>query len=137
MDDLEQSQKLLETGKEVAKVGRPTAITRTKIAKLEEAFKMGATIEDACSYVGIDKSTYHRNIKSKPKFATKMDIARRYVKLNAKANVATDIKLGDIDSSKWWLEHKHSDEFSKKPDIALQVNTFTVDFIEHDPDHDE
>ena len=107
-------------------MGRPTKITRTTIAKLERILELGGTVSDACNYAGIDVSTYYRNIDKNPTFASKM--------VNAKQNIANDIKQGNIETSKWYLENRHSDEYSKRPDIALQLNTFTVDFIEHDPD---
>ena len=131
--DVEKYEKDAETGKKPSKVGRPRAISRTITAKLEEAFRIGATIEDACTYVGIDPATLYREMDRDADFAKKIEISRRYVKLRAKRNVSESIIKGSVEDAKWWLEHKHSDEFSKRPDVAVQVNNFTVDFVEDDP----
>ena len=129
-----QLQNATNVDKNITKMGRPTKITRTTIAKLERILELGGTVSDACNYAGIDVSTYYRNIDKNPTFASKMVNAKLFVKINAKQNIANDIKQGNIETSKWYLENRHSDEYSKRPDIALQLNTFTVDFIEHDPD---
>lgn len=127
---MEQIQTLVKTEQKVAKTGRPRAITRTKVAKLEHCLKFGHTIEYACNFAGIDKSTYFREIKRDESFATKMEIAKHHAKHKALETVEYYLDKKDLETSKWWLEHKYSKEFSKSPDTAVQINNFTVDFID-------
>jgi hypothetical protein len=121
-----------KAGKKAAKVGRPRAITRNKVEKLMHILEMGDTIDNACNFAGIDKKTYYNESKRNEGFSTKMAIARNRAKGKALKNVGYYLDKGDLETSKWWLEHKHSDEFSKRPDVAVQVNNFTVDFIDDD-----
>lgn len=102
----------LATTKTAKKVGRPSKFTEDTVAKLEEVFKIGVTIQVACTQVGIHKSNYFRNYKNDQEFATKMDAARNYARLAA-GNVVMDsiVKRRNTQDAKWWLEKKHSEEF--------------------------
>ena len=114
---LENDMKTLQTNK----VGRPTAIVPELVAKLENIFKVGANVEEACSYAGINKSTYYRHIESDGDFATKMESAQHYPDIVAK-NVVVDkiVKEKDLDTAKWWLEKR---EFKNTgTNLAVQVN---------------
>lgn len=88
-------------------VGRPTAITEETVAKLDSILKIGGTIEEACSYAGINKSTYYRNLEKDEDFATNMEAAQHYADIAAK-NVVIDsiVKKKDLDTAKWWLEKR-------------------------------
>jgi len=120
--------------RKLAKTGRKPAITRSKVAKLTEILENGGSVEDACIFAKISKATYYRELKVNERFETQMAIAKNKVKLKAITNITEQIDKGSPDFSQWWLEHKHSKEFSKRPDVAVQVNNFTVDFVEHDPE---
>src|SRR5258708_382210 len=54
------------------------------VADLTAAFQNGFTVEEACSYIGIDPSTYYRHVKKNPSFAEKMARAKRFTELKAK-----------------------------------------------------
>lgn len=102
-------------------VGRPTVILPEVVAKMENIFKVGATIEEACSYVGINKATYYRHLEKDDIFATKMEAAQHYADIVAK-NVVVDsiVKDKDLGSAKWWLEKR---EFKNTGNnVAVQVN---------------
>lgn len=116
------SSKNITTGTEV-KNGRPTVLTPTVVEKLVEALKLGVTVEVACSTAGIHRDTYYKNIKDNPDFADKMLWATNYPRLVAGNVVMSDILKENVDSAKWWLEKKHSDEFGgKQTNIAIQNN---------------
>ena len=95
----------------VDKGGRPTKINKKVVAKLVSVFKLDVSIDTACVYAGIDKTTYHRNYKKKLGFAMKMDSARDYARIKAGRVVETAIEGGDVATARWWLEKKHSGEF--------------------------
>src|SRR4051812_649926 len=62
-------------GSRAVAVGRPTVFTEDTIQKLEEAFKIDATVREACAYAGIAESTYYAEAKDNPVFSERMDRA--------------------------------------------------------------
>lgn len=106
--------------KAVSKAGRPTAIVPDVVAKLEEALKDYATVEQACAYAGINKATYYRQIKENEDFATKMDRAKYYTTLKSKRNIAKAVDEGDLATSKWHLEKTEYNQ--PQVQINTQVN---------------
>jgi len=110
-------------GKELTtnKVGRPTKMNEELVVKLESIFKIGGTIDEACSYALIDRATYYRWLEDNKDFATKMESAQHYADIVAK-NVVVDsmIKDKDLDTAKWWLEKR---QFRERPQTNMvQVN---------------
>lgn len=101
---------------------------------LEKAFKDGHTKASACNMVGIETDTYDSWIKKYPMFKVHMEIAREYLKDKALKTVAYYLEQKDPDIAKWYLERKYSKEYSKNPDVAIQMNNYTVDFIEDTED---
>ena len=102
--------------------GRPTKLDDDMVVKLESILKIGGTIEEACSYALINKTTYYRWLGENEDFATKMDSAQHYADIIAK-NVVVDsmIKDRDIQTAKWWLEKR---QFNKTEDGYDKEVTF-------------
>lgn len=110
-------------------VGRPTKLDDSIVVKLESILKIGGTVEEACSYALINKTTYYRWIKEDENFATKMLSAQHYADIVAK-NVVVDsmIKDRNVDTAKWWLEKR---QFKDKANLTqVNVNNMKVEFIE-------
>jgi hypothetical protein len=102
------------------KVGRPTIFNDTVVTILDDSFRFGATVEQACALAKIDKVTYYRWIDSKPDFATKMEYARNYLNTMAKDLVKKAIIIDkDINTAKWLLEKT---EFKPVNQSNTQVN---------------
>lgn len=101
--------------------GRPTAITDSVVRKLEDIFKIGGTVEEACSHAGIAKSTYYERLKVDEGFRTDMEVAQHYSDLLAKNVVIKAVKDDDLNTSKWWLE-KREFRNSGNTNVAVQVN---------------
>ena len=91
----------------IDKGGRPTKYSKEMVVKLESIFKVGGTVEEACSYAGINKTTYYRWIEQNEGFATEMDAAQHYADIVAK-NVVVDsiVKDRNVGDAKWWLEKR-------------------------------
>lgn len=102
------------------KEGRPTKLTEDTVTKLENIFKVGGTIEEACSYAGINKVSYYRWLDKDEGFVTKMEASQHYADIVAK-NVVVDsiVKDKDLASAKWWLEKR---VFKENVNTAIQVN---------------
>lgn len=64
-------------------VGRPTVIHDRNVALLCEALSRGFSIQAACNYANIDKSTFYRHVHSDPDFATKMTTSISFLYLAA------------------------------------------------------
>lgn len=49
-------------------MARPRKITKEIVAKLEQAYKVGANDFEACEYAGIERTTLYRYEKENPEF---------------------------------------------------------------------
>lgn len=97
---------------EAGQVGRPTALTDEVVRNLEEIFKIGGTVSEACSYAGIGNRTYYDHMRDDKEFRRKMRAAKKFSLIAAK-NVILNaiIKDKDVNTSRWWVEKK---EFNKQ-----------------------
>jgi hypothetical protein len=95
------------------KVGRRSKMTEEVIVKLESIFKIGGSIEEACSYAGISDETYRRWMNENNSFMARIESARHYPDIVAK-NVVVDsmVKDRDLNTAKWWLEKRQFKEAS-------------------------
>lgn len=100
--------------------GRPTIYSSTIVEILDESFKLGCTVEQACAYAKIDKKTYYNWIDTNPEFSTKMEFARNYLYREAKNLInKAIIKDKDVNTAKWLLEKT---EFKQIQQNNTQVN---------------
>lgn len=99
--------------------GRPTKMTEETIKKLEDIFKNGANIQEACSYAGISKETYYNWLERDANNVTKMESAQYYPVIAAKNIVLQDIyRNKNVDSAKWYLERRAKKEFSLRQELT-------------------
>lgn len=117
-------------------IGRPTKMNEELTTKMESIFKIGGTIEEACSYAGISDETYRRWMNENKGFMAKMESARHYADIVAK-NVVVDsmIKDKDLGTAKWWLEKR---QFRNEQQTNVQVNVLNkLDTLKKDYNLDE
>ena len=91
--------------------GRPTVINAATVRKLEEAFKLDATITEACLYAGISRQTYYEHYREKQGFSDKIQRARMYPVMLAKSTVLKAIEEGDAKMALRWLEKRDSEHY--------------------------
>lgn len=91
-------------------VGRPSKMTSEVVGKLEEAFAIGASINEACMYADINKSTYFDWIKKNPHFSNRVEALQLKPTLKARQTVVK--ALDDPVMALKYLERKHKGEFS-------------------------
>ena len=60
--------------------GRPTVMTKDTIAKLEEAFKCGASDLEACFYADISKDSLYNYQKKHPEFIERKEALKNHLK---------------------------------------------------------
>lgn len=113
-------------------VGRPKAITPKIVSKLEEAFKIDATVEQACFYAGIGKATYYRALDNRKGFRDEMERAQSYPYMIAKATVMKAMKQGNGALALRWLERRESELYGS-PSVPDTSNAVEWHVIEHKP----
>lgn len=92
--------------------GRPPKSTPETMKKLEEAFALDATVQEACFYAGISTVTYYDWVKQDPGLANRLDALRNKPVLKARKTVVDS--LGNPDFAFKYLERKRKDEFSPR-----------------------
>lgn len=96
------------------KGGRPTVMTEAVLAKLEEAFAIGATDLEAYGRAGISKDAFYDYQNKHPEFTERKKYLKNMLKYQSRYNISEKINEGDIDTAKWYLERKVKDEFSTR-----------------------
>ncbi len=99
------------------KVGRPTKITKDILEKLDNAFSLGHSDEEACLVAQIDPQTLYNYCKKHPNYSSKKELLKNSPKIVARRNIVKDLNDGDVKTSKWYLERKAKDEFSNRQEL--------------------
>lgn len=105
-------------------IGRPTKITKECVAKLEQAYKIGANDTEACLHAGIDRSTLFRYEKENEEFRNKKAEWKRQPILKAKFSV-----YKGLDDPKLALDFLklRDDDFS--PKVKQEVKNITPQIV--------
>jgi len=93
--------------------GRPTVFTQTTVHKLEQAFIIGCSVEEACIVSGVSRSAYYKQLERDPDFTDRMAYFQALPVLVARYTVMKSIHEGNVKSAMWFLERKRRAEFSK------------------------
>jgi hypothetical protein len=65
-------------------MARPTKLTKSRVKKLEDAFIIGATIEEACFNANISKQTYYNWTEENPELLDRFKLLRKSPVLRAR-----------------------------------------------------
>ena len=82
---------------------------------IEECLKMDGTVEEACILAGISVASYYHHRNTNPDFARRMDIARQFPKMIARAAIQRRIRQWD---SKTAMEFIKLRDRRYKPDAV-------------------
>ncbi len=93
------------------------------LTKLEQAFAIGCTDEEACAVAGISKGTLYGYIEQNPDFHERKEELKQLPVIRAKHSVVSRLKE-DVATSKWYLERK-TKEF-KPPDRQTTSTSNTL-----------
>jgi hypothetical protein len=92
------------------KMGRPSVVTTLSLSKLEYAFALGCTDEEACAFAGISEGALHRFQNKFPNYRKRKE-ALKYL-------LARESVLGSFmfkpELALRWLENKLPEEFNSK-----------------------
>jgi len=72
-------------------VGRPSIISEERVGKLEEAFKIGLNVKDACIYARMSRDTYYSYCKNNKEFSDRIDRSKRFLFIAARLLIAKAI----------------------------------------------
>jgi len=96
--------------------GRPSKMTPDVIAKLEQAFAIDCSVEEACSYADIGRDTFYDYIKLKPQFSDRIDELRQRPVLKARQAVVKS--LDNPQHAFEYLKRKRKKEFGDGLDVT-------------------
>lgn len=118
--------------KDKNKWGRPTKKTIQVVAKLIEWFMMDFTIEEACAYAWINKTTFHDWCNKNAEFSNLMHDAQRWQQILAKSVVYQALKNNNSNVAMQVLE-KRDERYSNKweTDVSLNINMAFVQMMEN------
>lgn len=105
---------------EKSNAGRKTKMTPLVIAKLEDAFSMDTTDEEACLHAGIDPSTLYRYQQRNKKFRERKALLKKKPILAARVTIMRNMDNPNI--AKWYLETKCKSEFGNTPNNVFNIN---------------
>lgn len=92
------------------KVGRPTVFNEITLQKLDEAFSIGATDNEACLYADISPRALYSYQDSHPEYKQRKDLLKEKPILKARTTVINS--LNDPEIAFRYLERKRKDEFA-------------------------
>jgi len=81
------------------------------------AIASGLTNQDACSAVGVGKTSFYAKVKEDEQFALQVDKAQVSFKLKHLRNI-DQATLNDWKASAWLLERKFKNEFSLRTEVT-------------------
>lgn len=123
-------------------MGRPTSMTTEVIDKLEYAFSLGCSDNEACLHAGIAPATLYKYQEENPKFTERKHLLKDSPIFLARQSVLKGLK-DDPDLALKFLERRKKDEFSTKtenetklilPQPILQIDPKTRKVIDVQPD---
>lgn len=107
--------------------GRPTIYSEEILKKLEDIFKVGGTITEACNCAGISIETYYNWLERYSGLLKRMESAQSYADIAAKQVIVDAIVKGkDQATSKWWLEKHQSKVFGASPAAIVNIQNNNV-----------
>ena len=101
----------------MSEIGRPTKMTEETVKKLEEAFLLGCTDEEACFYADISKQTLYNYQDKYPDFVDRKEALKQNPFFVARTSLINGIK-GDPELALKYLERKKKDEFSTRNELV-------------------
>lgn len=92
---------------------KQSKLTLEIIQKLDQAFSIGATVDEACDYADIAPSTYFSWTQKYPELSEHFKRIRNRLPLKAKQNIAQTIHNGDLAFSRWLIERFQPEEYGE------------------------
>lgn len=134
---IEKPQGKPETKRRKSNAGRPTVVTSEALQKLQEAFLMDCTDEEACLNANIGTSTLYNYQKENPEFLEKKGIWKHTPFLLARKTILKGLSE-DHEFALKYMKNKKNKEFSEKNETEhsgdVGVTMTITNFSTHDED---
>lgn len=114
-------------------MARPSKLTKTVVKKLEDAFVLGANVEEACFNAGISKQTYYNWQDENEELFDRFEQLKLSPVLKARRTVVEALETDHRFALKY-LERKKKDEFSPYEKDSIPTNQDIVIEIGGDED---
>ena len=95
------------------RLGRPTKIDGQVLSKLEEAFALGCSDQEACIYAGISQAGLYRFQEQSPEFRERKALLKQWPVLRARKAVVEALD-SDPHLAFKYLERKRREEFYQR-----------------------
>lgn len=103
--------------KQVNKGGRPTVMTPDVLAKLEQAFAIDASVDEALSYASLKPDAYYDYLKKHPEFSDRIKELRQRPILAARQRVVKGV-TENYSNAMDYLKRKKKLEFGDNIDMT-------------------
>ena len=110
--------------------GRPRSVDSETLNKLEGAFSMDCTDEEACILANISPATLYNYQKANPDFLERKRLLKNTMIAKARSVLAEALNKKDKDTARWYLERKRRDEFATR--VENDVNARGLNIIVSD-----
>ena len=120
--------------KQVNKGGRPTVMTPDVLAKLEQAFAIDASVDEALSYASLKPDAYYDYLKKHPEFSDRIKELRQRPILAARQRVVKGV-TENYSNAMDYLKRKKKLEFGDNIDMTSggeAIQPILVKFIGDD-----
>jgi hypothetical protein len=107
-------------------LGPPSKLTPEAVKKLEEAFAIDATVEEACFYAGISRQTFYNWRRENPALFDTIEALRMRPVL-AMRQAAVRLGISSYSSAMDYLSRKRPDEFGNRSKLELGGRVETAD----------
>ncbi len=111
-------------------VGRPTVITPEVLAKLEQAFAIDASVDEALSYAEIKPDAYYDYLKKHPEFSDRIKDLRNRPILAARQRVVKGV-TENYGNAMDYLKRKKKLEFGDSVDVTSKNEQILGIVINH------
>ncbi len=113
-------------------------MTHDVLGKLEQAFSIGCTDEEACIYADIKPDNLYEYCRKNPEFSKRKEQLKRKPILKAKNTIISN--LDDPKIAQWYLERKSKEEFSSRQELSVEGEAIQPVFVlqeveANDPDN--
>ena len=96
--------------------GKFTNLAEKSVKKLDEAFMMDCTVEEACLFADISKQTFYNWVNDNPKMKERFDALRHQPFLKARRTI-----MDSLESPQYafeYMKRKKKDEFSERAELT-------------------
>ena len=113
--------------------------------KIIKALERGDSIEGACGYAGIDRTTFYnwyndgatKKSGKKKKFHDRVDIAKDNATDFYENAIYEAVKNGKWQAAGWWLERRRRETYNKPDKILVNPKQDLSEFVEDKEKQDE